>query len=183
MMRRLIWPLGLIACLAVSPAAASSTSSVETAGTAVAIAMPIFAAGVSWGHDQDWTGVAQLGVGTLATVGTAFALKNIVHEERPDHSDDQSFPSDTAALAFAPAAYLWDRYGWQWGVPAYAAAAFVGWSRVDAKKHHWYDVAASAGIAWGFSQVFTTEYRRSHAVYSDVYATPDGAYVRVSYNF
>jgi membrane-associated phospholipid phosphatase len=144
---------------------------------------PIFAAGVAWGHDQDWTGVAQLGVGTLATVGTAYGLKQIVHEERPDHSDDQSFPSDTAALAFAPAAFLWDRYGWQWGVPAYAAAAFVGWTRVDAKKHHWYDVAASAGIAWGYSQIFTTEYRRTHAVSSDLYATPDGAYVRVSYNF
>src|SRR5215472_4454070 len=105
MMRRMVWPLGLLACLA-TPAVAS-TSSVETAGTAVAIAMPVFAAGVAWGHDQDWTGVAQMGVGTLATVGTAYGLKQIVHEERPDHSDDQSFPSDTAALAFAPAAFLW----------------------------------------------------------------------------
>jgi membrane-associated phospholipid phosphatase len=174
----MVWALGLLACLSASPAAASG---IENAGTAVAIAMPVFAAGVAWGHDQDWTGVAQMGVDTLATVGTAYGLKHIVHEERPDHSDDQSFPSDTAALAFAPAAFLWDRYGWQWGVPAYAAAAFVGYSRVDAKKHHWYDVAASAGIAWGFSKVFTTEYHKPYAVYG--YATSDGAYVRLSYNF
>ena len=180
MMRRMVWGLGLLACLGASPAAASS---IENAGTAVAIAMPVFAAGVAWGHDQDWTGVAQMSVDTIATVGTAYGLKSIVREERPDHSDDQSFPSDTAALAFAPAAFLWDRYGWEWGVPAYAAAAFVGYSRVDAKKHHWYDVAASAGIAWGYSQIFTTEYRRPRTIYSDIYATPDGAYVRLSYNF
>ena len=69
------------------------------------------------------------------TVGTAWALKHVVREQRPDHSDFQSFPSDTAALAFAPgASFLWDRYGWQVGVPAYAAAGFVGWSRVRCQK-------------------------------------------------
>ncbi len=168
----------IAACAATSPAEASG---IESAGTAVAIAMPVLAAGIAYGHDQDWTGVAQLGVVTLGTVGTAYGLKHVIREERPDHSDFQSMPSDTAALAFAPAAFLWDRYGWKWGLPAYAAAAFVGYTRVDADKHHWYDVAASAGIAWGFSRIFTTEYHRRFAVFS--YATTDSAYVRVSYNF
>ena len=76
----------------------------------------------------------------------------IVREQRPDKSDFQSFPSDTAALAFAPAQFLWDRYGWEYGVPAYLAAGFVGYSRVDAKKHHWYDVAASAGMSFALQQ-------------------------------
>jgi membrane-associated phospholipid phosphatase len=176
MMRRIAFACGLVACVGAGPAAASG---IENAGTAVAIAMPLVAGGVALAHDQDWTGVAQMSVDTLATVGTVYALKNVVHEERPDHSDDQSFPSDTAALAFAPAAFLWDRYGWEYGVPAYAAAAFVGYSRVDAKKHHWYDVAASAGMAWGFSRIFTTEYHRRFSVY----ATPDGAFVKASWQF
>ena len=127
--------------------------------------------------------MAQMGVVTLATVGTAYGLKHVIREERPDHSDFQSMPSDTAALAFAPAQFLWDRYGWQWGLPAYAAAAFVGYSRVDAKKHHWYDVEASAGLAWGYSRVFTTEYHSRYRVNSSLYATPDGAYVRLTMNF
>ena len=164
-------------------AAPASASSLEGAGTAIAIAMPALAAGIAYGHDQDWTGVAQMSVDTLATVGVAYGLKQVIHEERPDHSDFQSMPSDTAALAFAPAAFLWDRYGWEWGVPAYAAAAFVGYSRVEAKKHHWYDVAASAGLAWGFSKIFTTQYHRRFQIYSNVYATPDGAFVKVSMNF
>ncbi len=181
-MRQMLLALGLAAAAALSstPAAASS---LESIGTDVAIAMPLLAAGVAWDHDQDWTGVAQLSIDTLATVGVAYGLKHVIHEQRPDHSDFQSMPSDTAALAFAPAAFLWDRYGWEWGVPAYAAAAFVGYARVDAKKHHWYDVAASAGLAWGFSQLVTTRYYRRYQIQSGLYATPDGAFVRVAMNF
>jgi membrane-associated phospholipid phosphatase len=155
--------------------------STETAGTDVAIALPVIAGGIAV-YQGDWNGIGQLGIDTVATVGTAYALKHIVREERPDHSDFQSFPSDTAALAFAPAQFLWDRYGWQVGVPAYAAATFVGWSRVDAKQHHWYDVATSAGLAFGFSKLFTSRYRAPGLVYG-VEATPDSAYLHLSYNF
>ena len=38
------------------------------------------------------------------------------------------------------------RYGWQIGVPALAIATFVGVSRVEARRHHWYDVVAGAAI-------------------------------------
>ncbi len=179
-MRRIVAAFATAVCLCATPAAASS---LESIGTDVAIAMPVLAAGVAYGHDQDWNGIAELGVDTIGTVGVAYGLKHVIREERPDHSDFQSMPSDTAALAFAPAAFLWDRYGWEWGVPAYAAAAFVGYSRVDAKKHHWYDIAASAGLAWGFSRIFTREYHRRYQVYSDLYASPDGAFVKVSMNF
>ncbi len=67
-------------------------------------------------------------------------------------------------------------------MPAYAAAAFVGYTRVDAKKHHWYDVAASAGIAWSFRRIYTREYHKHYQVYTDLTATPDGANLRVSMN-
>ena len=123
---------------------------IETAGQVVAIALPVVAGGISaW--KGDWTGVGQLVLSTGATVGTAFLLKHVVHEQRPDHSDNQSFPSDTAALAYAPADYLWRRYGWQYGIPAYAAASFVGYSRVESKQHHWWDVAASGVMAFGYN--------------------------------
>src|SRR5215475_13334173 len=154
---------------------------VETSGTAVAIALPLVAGGISL-YKDDRTGLAQLTVDTLATVGTAYALKNIVREQRPDKSDFQSMPSDTSALAFAPAQFLWDRYGWQYGVPAYAAATFVAWSRVDAQKHHWYDVTASAALAFGVSKIFTTRYQAPGLRYG-VTPTDGGAYAALSYNF
>jgi len=140
-----------------SPAFAGSS---ESLGTDVAIALPVIAGGITL-YKNDWMGAAQLTVDTVATVGLAYGLKHVIKEQRPDKSDFQSMPSDTAALAFAPAQFLWDRYGWEYGVPAYLAAGFVGYSRVDAKKHHWYDVAASAGIAFTFSKLFTTEYRNN----------------------
>jgi membrane-associated phospholipid phosphatase len=131
---------------------------IESAGQDVAIALPVVAGAVSMLHDQDWDGLGEFAESTVLTVGSALILKQIVHERRPDHSDYQSFPSDTAALAYSSADYLWDRYGWEYGVPAYAAAMFVGYSRVKAKKHHWYDVAASSAIAFGFNYAFVTRY-------------------------
>ena len=38
------------------------------------------------------------------------------------------------ALTDASADYMWSRYGWRYGVPAYLVAGFVGYSRVDAKN-------------------------------------------------
>jgi membrane-associated phospholipid phosphatase len=176
---------GILACVALAlvPASANAKSdTIEQVGKALAIAEPVFAGGVSI-YRNDWNGLAQMGVTTGATVGTAFALKYIVHEQRPDHSDNKSFPSDTAALAFAPANYLWDRYGWEWGVPAYLVAGFVGYSRVQADKHHWWDVAASAGIALGYTKLFTTRYLRRYNVYGTAYASPDGVYLGMQYQF
>lgn len=90
----------------------------------------------------DWTGDLQ----AAGSMGAAFALttglKELVHERRPDGSDRKSFPSGHAGTAFAAAATLQNRYGWQVGLPAQLAAAFVGFSRVEARKHHWYDVVA-----------------------------------------
>ncbi len=166
--------------LAMLGAQAAQAASMEKVGTGVAIAMPVIAGGISLAK-TDWTGVAQLSVDTLLTVGSAFALKQVIKEKRPDGSDFKSFPSDTSALAFAPAQYLWDRYGWEYGVPAYAAASFVGWSRVDARKHHWYDVAASAGLAIGFSKLITTRYQ-GRLVYS-ASLTDGGAYAALEYRF
>jgi len=150
-------------------------------GTDVAIALPLIAGGITFAKD-DWKGGFQLGVDTVATVGLAYGLKHFIHEQRPDHSDNKSMPSDTSALAFAPANFLWDRYGWEYGVPAYAAATFVAWSRVDAQKHHWYDVTASAALAFGVSKIFTTRYQPPGLRYG-VTPTDGGAYAALSYDF
>jgi membrane-associated phospholipid phosphatase len=122
------------AVLYCTSSADAKTDRIETAGTIVAVALPV-AAGSITAPKHDWSGFAQLVAVTAATVGTVFTLKYVVHEERPDHSDNQSFPSDTSAVAFAPAQFLWDRYGWQYGAPAYLAAGFVGYSRVESRQH------------------------------------------------
>lgn len=166
---------------ALTPASANSDG-IEKAGQVVALVLPVAAGGITIAK-SDWTGLAEVTVATGATVATAFGLKHVIHEERPDHSDNQSFPSDTSALAFAPADFLWHRYGWQYGVPAYLAAAFVGYSRVESKQHHWWDVAASAGLAFGYNEIFTTRYVNPYGVYSGFYGSPNGVFVNVGYNW
>jgi len=175
----------VIASLAASsPATAGTSSSLETAGSAIAISLPIVAGGISLLHHEDWDGVAELTVSTATTVGIAYLLsKKLVREQRPDHSDFHSFPSDTAALAYAPADYLWSRYGWEYGVPAYAAAVFVGYSRVHAKKHHWYDVVASGALAFGVNYAIVTRYHANsrYSVYAS--ADPDSIGVHFAMNW
>lgn len=171
----------LIAALMFASASPALAASSESLGTDVAIALPVIAGGITL-YKNDWMGAAQLTADTVATVGLAYGLKHVIKEQRPDKSDYMSMPSDTAALAFAPAQFLWDRYGWEYGLPAYGAATFVAWSRVDAQKHHWYDVAASAGISFGMSKIFTTSYRPKGLTYG-VTPTDGGMYASLEYRF
>ena len=97
---------------------------------------------------------------TAASVGVAFAgkaaLKKVVNEERPDHSDNKSFPSGHAAMAFAAATSLHKEFGKQnpWvSIASYAAATAVGVERVVNNKHHWYDVVAGAGLGYGAAEL------------------------------
>lgn len=152
--------------------AGGQKNTTEKAGTALAVALPVTAGAITL-YKQDWDGSLQLFVSTALTVGTAYGLKQIVREQRPDHSNYGSFPSDTAALAFAPAQFLWQRYGWEYGVPAYAVAGYVGYSRVDAKKHHWWDVAASTGISLGYNAWVTRRFKPQDNFTTSLQASPD----------
>ena len=94
----------------------------------------------------DWKGTGQTAIAIVATAKTTDLLKKITDEERPDHSDNRSFPSGHTSVSFAAAASLEKRYGWEVGLPAHAVAAFVGVARVQANKHFWHDVIAGAAL-------------------------------------
>lgn len=107
---------------------------------------------------QDWQGFRQAAYSIGTAEGLAILGKAVVHERRPDNSDNNSFPSGHAALAFASATTMYRRYGWQTGVPAYALATLTAYARVDARKHHWYDVVAGAAIGTGSGWFFTNAF-------------------------
>ena len=158
----------------------STEKNIETFGTGIAIALPLTAGGIAL-YKHDRVGVAQLLVETTLTVGTAYALKHIVREERPDGSDFQSFPSDTTALAASGSSFLWRRYGWEYGLPAAAMTQFVSYSRVQAHQHRWYDTLASSGIAIGYSALLGTRFKERHNLDTSVSVAPDGGMARLSY--
>lgn len=113
----------------------------------------------------DWQGLRQsvssIGVATI----TSQVLKSVIHERRPDNSDNKSFPSGHSSQAFASATTLYRRYGWEVGFPAYAVATVTASARVSARKHHWYDVVAGAALGsasgWFFTDKFNDQVQLS----------------------
>jgi membrane-associated phospholipid phosphatase len=160
----------------------SSEKNIEKLGTGVAIALPLVAGGIAY-FKKDNVGIAQLLVESALTVGTAYALKNIVREQRPNGADYKSFPSETTALAASGSSFLWHRYGWEYGLPAFAMTEFVSYSRVQARQHHWYDTLASSGIAAGYSAILGTRFKERYHLDTAVEPAPDGAMVRLSYQW
>ena len=88
------------------------------------------------------------------------SLKRIVQKPRPDGSNNYSFPSGHTTSAFSGAAFIERRYGWKYGIPAYALASFVGYSRIQANKHDGFDVLAGAAIGIGTTYLFTKPYSK-----------------------
>ena len=137
---------------------AEAGEAIQSAGDVTALLIPA-TAGISSLLLQDYTGIKQLAESTALTLGATLVLKYSVDERRPN-GEDHSFPSAHAAISFSSAEFIRKRFGWEYGIPAYAAATFVGYSRVDAKQHYVHDVLAGALIGIGSSYLFTTPYSR-----------------------
>lgn len=141
---------GLVCCVLQAHALDSTTRNANV----VTIGLPAFAAGMSFLND-DTAGVVQLVKSEAVTLGIVEVLKSTTHEMRPNGKDDKSFPSGHAAVAFSAAQYMQMKGGWEYGVPAYLAASYVAYARVDAREHHWRDVAAGAATGMLTTYYFT----------------------------
>lgn len=81
--------------------------------------------------------------------------------ERPNGSP-YGFPSGHTAFVTSSAAFLQDRYGWKYGLPAYALVGYVSYVRVDTDHHRWRDVAAGFAVSYGISKLFVTPQNATH---------------------
>ena len=137
--------LAVLSLATATPASALSHHGWDQSGSiardglvAVAFGLPIVRG--------DWPGAEQAGFSLGGAFIVTEGLKHLIPERRPDGSDDRSFPSGHTSVSFAAAATLEKRYGWRVGLPAHVVAAFVGVSRVAAKKHYVGDVLIGAAI-------------------------------------
>lgn len=137
--------------------------------------------------ERNWPRFA---VNTIASVGVAYvgktALKAIIHEERPDHSDNKSFPSGHAAMAFAAARSIDKEFRKEsiWiPIAGYAAATAVGVQRVARDRHHWYDVVAGAGVGIGAAELTWWASDKLLGKDSSIKVAASGNTVDVVYNF
>jgi hypothetical protein len=89
-------------------------------------------------------GMSNLMLGITVTV-----VKKVTAEERPDGSDNLSFPSGHTATAFAAAEFMRQEYkdvSPLYGIAGYAAAVATGYLRMYNNKHWMGDVVAGAGV-------------------------------------
>jgi membrane-associated phospholipid phosphatase len=84
---------------------------------------------------------------SIATVG----LKAVTDTSRPSTAFEDGrygFPSFHASSTFAIAANIETWYGWKAGLPAYALAGLVGWSRIDQREHDLSDVVFGSVLGY-----------------------------------
>ncbi len=180
------WCAVLACVLLLAPAAASAAAtpdpSLRKAANVITIALPVTAIGVSLLHHEDWKGIEEFAVSAGLTVGTAYLLRQSIRDRRPDHSDFHGLTPPDLALADSSSEYLWSRYGWRYGLPAWIASGVVSYALTDAKKNHWYDTLGTGVIAFGINYSLVDRYHagRVHVAAEPV---PGGAMVRLSMNF
>jgi membrane-associated phospholipid phosphatase len=119
--------------------------------------LPTAAVGTTIGH-EDGKGTLQFGESAALTLGVTYVLKYSINETRPN-GGGQSFPSGHTSISFCSAEFMRKRYGWEYGVPAYLAGTFVGYSRVESNEHYPHDVVAGAAIGVASSFIFTRPYK------------------------
>lgn len=154
-----------------------SDSTVET-GDMLQLFIPLSGYMAAWMHD-DWEGAKQLTYSVLASQIIVDTTKKVVGRQRPSGTSPRSYPSGHAAAGFSGAHFLQMRYGAEWGIPAYAAASYVAYSRVHGKRHFVSDVTASAGISFLVNQYFVSPYA-ADGVYMNAQQTEDGMALNVT---
>lgn len=150
----------LLICLLFSCNAHNSAlaeDSVETSGTVLRYAIPAAAFALTFVED-DRSGRQQFYRSFGANVVATLALKEVVNKARPDGSDDDALPSGHASMAFQGASFIHRRYGLKRAWPAYALAAYTGWTRLDADEHDEADVLAGAALGIASSMLLVDRF-------------------------
>lgn len=122
------------------------------------VLIPAAAYGTTFIFD-DGAGRTQLYKSFVTNLVVTQGLKFAIKKDRPDGSDKSSFPSGHTSIAVQGATFIYQRYGLAYSAPAYIAAAYVGYSRIQAKKHYDVDVLAGAAIGAITSIYFTDTYK------------------------
>lgn len=151
--------LAVFAALFTSSELSAKKSGFRTYGDIFQVVIPVSALVTALGH-EDYEGVWQLTKSFATAMAVNGLLKISIRRKRPTGNGKHSFPSGHTTAAFAGAAYLGQRYGLAYGVPAYGAAAAVGYSRIHAKAHRWDEVLVGAALGIGANLYFTTSYQK-----------------------
>ena len=155
----------LLVILMFSTFSIQAQHTIEKIGDVGLYSMPFVALGTTF-LKKDKPGAYAFSKAFVLNTVVTLGLKEITHKERPNGEDFKSFPSGHTSITFQGAAFLQKRYGWDYGIPAYAVAAFTGFSRVYAKKHYVEDVAVGAAFGILSSYIFTKKLNNDQVSFS-----------------
>jgi membrane-associated phospholipid phosphatase len=181
-MRKVIFVV-LLAASGLFPGVASAReNNALLAGDAMTLALPLAAFGVAWFKDdregeKEW--LRNTAIDGVLTTSLRFAFNYTSLGQRPN-GGGYGFPSGHASFAFCQAAFLQERYGWRYGVPALAVATAVSYIRVHEDKHHLRDVLAGGALAYGVALLTVTPY---HAIQLAPIVGPDFLGLRFERSF
>tara|TARA_R110000737_G_scaffold314343_2_gene324090 strand:- start:393 stop:968 length:576 start_codon:yes stop_codon:yes gene_type:complete len=139
----------------------AQSRTIETTGDVLLFTLPATALTTSL-IIKDYEGTWQFAKSALLNQAVTIGLKYATGKSRPNNNGERAFPSGHTSTTFQSAAFIQKRYGWKYGIPAYALAGFTGYSRINAQKHDGWDVLAGAVIGIGSSYLFTTPYQKEH---------------------
>ncbi len=154
-------------------------SNTELLGDILSLSIPTIAYGTTL-YQEDELGQTEFYKSYGTALGTAVVLKAMVSEERPDKSNNRSFPSGHTASAISGATFIHKRYGIKYAIPAYIGAIYTGYSRVHSQKHFIHDVLAGAILGSVSSWYFTTSYKNIE-IHPKVNVASQG--IELNYNF
>ncbi len=148
----------------------SQNHGIESTGDILQIALPITALTSNLVFKENTAYIWQDIKAFSATVVLTHTFKTLIDKERPNGaSDGHAFPSGHTTCAFSGAAILHKRFGWKIGVPAYLLASYVGWSRINAKRHDLWDVLGGAVLGIGSIHLFSGSKKDIKLEFSRVY--------------
>ena len=103
--------------------------------------------GGRYSEDQRFRDMSyDLSVAFVVNLGYTGVLKAAAGRERPNESDNYSFPSGHTSNAFTLASVASAHYGKSVGIPAYGLASLIGLSRIRGNAHWLSDVVAGAAL-------------------------------------
>ena len=136
-----------------TPVHAQVTATSDPVGDALRYLVPLGAAGLALYHD-DVPGLKQLGVTWAVAQVTTEALKQAIHQPRPDGTG-HGMPSGHTSSVFSAAGFVHHRYGPWEAVPFYVLATVTAWGRVHHDHHTPSQVVAGAAVGLASAYFFT----------------------------
>lgn len=163
-MSRLCSSLSVL-CLLLSLLASNTAKADDTIiGDVVMTIIPVTAFAVAYLKDdaegeRQW--LRNVAANQIVTSAARLSFDRSPWGERPN-GHPYGFPSGHVAFAGSGAAFLSERYGWRYGLPAWIGTAYVAYNRVDNNSHRWRDTIASGVIAFGVGKLFVTPENATH---------------------